>query len=392
MGRLKMQYIQRNSEVVLWASAIVVLGCVGLAQRAAQAQNSVAGWADRKNNFKVAPLDPVPPNYATVLDRVLKTGTFTDADEEQKFADFFSKQFFPLVTRLDNRQSKDDVGVKLRLYLNRCEKPEEKKVYDKLVDLTLEFMTKVAKDGQYHPAVRVNAMLVIGEVNSPKAVAVLLATLRDKDQIDAVFVAALADLVRLAELVHVPRQQSCLSDPAVARPVIERMAQIAGKPIPANDSPQFARADAIRWMRGQAADVLAALESTGPNNEVPPALLTMLDDKDLPIPIRSKAARALAKLKYGESPYLAALAKLTRDALNSDQPADRGRVRLVAHDVLEGLKPFASSTNSNDQESYDGLKKALDALLKDTESALTPDKLKEAVAKAKDAVEILLKR
>ena len=41
----------------------------------------------------------------------------------------------------------------------------------------------------------------------------------------------------------------------------------------------------------------------------------MLNDKDLPIPLRSKAARALGKLNYGANPpaagpYLTALAEL----------------------------------------------------------------------------------
>ena len=92
-----------------------------------------------------------------------------------------------------------------------------------------------------------------------------------------------------------------MSDPDVSQPVIVRMAAFIARPAPKN-----ARAEGFRWMRGQAADVLAALKSTGPNNEVPPALLTMLNDKDLPIPLRSKAARALGKLKYGDNPPAAA--------------------------------------------------------------------------------------
>ena len=60
--------------------------------------------------------------------------------------------------------------------------------------------------------------------------------------------------------------------------------------------------DGIYWMRGQAADVLADLGSTGSKNEVPLGLLSLLEDKDLPIPLRCKAARALGKLKYGGNP------------------------------------------------------------------------------------------
>ena len=71
---------------------------------------------------------------------------------------------------------------------------------------------------------------------------------------------------------------------------------------------------AYYWMHGQAADVLADLGRPAPGAS-PPALLTMLDDKDLPIPLRSKAARALGKLNFGDNlpaagRYLKALAEL----------------------------------------------------------------------------------
>ena len=143
-----------------------------------------------------------------------------------------------------------------------------------------------------------------------------------------------------------------------------------------SDSPQSARADGIRWMRGQAADVLAELGSIGPQGEVPPALLTMLNDKDLPIPIRSKAARALGKLKYDANPpaagpYLTALAEFACDALSSDQPASRARVRAVSHDVEDGLKKFDKSTVSSDLPLIDGLQKTLQTLNRETADRMT---------------------
>ncbi len=312
-----MQYIYRNWNLVLWASAIVVLGGIGPAQRSARAQNPVAGWPDK--DFTV-----MKPEVVQFTDRgrVLRAGTFADADEEAKFAEYYNRSLFPNVTNPANRQSpRDDVIAKLRIDLKVCERSPSQQVFNKLADLTLDFMSKIAKDGQYHPAARVNAMLAIGEVNSPKTADFLLAALADPKQIDAVRVVAMSDLVHLAG-------QSGLSDPAVAQPVIARMAKIVRAPIPKSDSPQGDRADGIRWMRGQAADVLAELGNTGSQGEVPLALLAMLNDKDLPVPLRSKAARALGKLKYGDNPpaagpYLKALVEFACDALSDDQPANR---------------------------------------------------------------------
>lgn len=380
-----MQYFDRRWNLTHWARIIVALGCIVLVQRSAPAQNSVAGWAE-KDYPQLKPV-VVPFNN---LNSVLRSGKFENDEDEQKFADFFNKSLFPSITAKTNRQilkddgaHRDDVVTKLRACLKACENAPDKQVFDKLADLTLAYMTKIAKDGQYHPVARFNAVLAIGEVNSPKAIEALLATLFDPNQFDAVRVAAMTGLVRLAG-------QSSFANPDVAQPVIVRMAAFIGKPIAKGP-----RADGVSWMHGQAADILAALKSTGPNQEVPPALLVMLNDKELAIPLRGKAARALGKLSYGNlpapTPYLTALANLMRDALDSDQTANRERVRLIAYDVLEGLLKFASPPLGNDQELHDGLKKTLDTLNKETENPLQPEELKAAISKAKESLDRLTK-
>ncbi len=386
-----MRYISRNSKLILWAWAIVALSCIGLAQPAAQAQSPVAGWPDKDYNQ----LNPVVVPFSS-LPTVLHTGRFESDEEERKFTEYFNKSVFPNITHATNRQPpredsaarRDDVITKLRYYLKSCENSPEKQVFEKLVDLTLAFMRDVAKDSQYHPAARVNAVLAIGEVNSPKAVTALLAILRDPAQFDAVRVAAMSGLVHLAG-------QSCMSDPVAAQPVGAQMVKIVRFTVPKTGSAQVARADGIRWMRGQAADVLGALKNPGPHNDVAEALLAMLNDKDLPIPQRCKAARALGKLDYAGNPptpgpYLTAIAELASNALSSDQPADRARVKVMAREIVEGMKPFSSSLTS-DQVLIEGLQKALQELNKDTDTALAPEELKDAITKAKEAIDNLLK-
>ena len=345
----------------------------------------MAGWPEK--DYK-PPLKPVVVPFSN-LSTVLRNGTFESDEDEQKFADFFNKSLFPNVTNSANRQipkedtaapKREDVITKLRYYLKSCENSAQKQVFEKLANLTLAYMTKIAKDGQYHPVVRVNAVLAIGEVNSPKAVEVLLGTVFDPNQFDGARVAALSGLAHLAG-------QSSMIDPDVGA-----AGDSADGEVYQQARSQNARADGIHWMRGQAADILAALKSTGPNNDVPPALLTMLNDKDLPIPLRSKAARALGKLKYGDNPpavgpYLTALVEFMRDALSSDQSADRERVRLIAYDVKEGLQPFAS----NDQAVTEGLQKALQALTKETENTMTSEELASAIKKAKASLDGLVK-
>jgi len=368
-------------------SAIVALVCIGLPQRSsAQGQNSVAGWADKDY---VQP-KPVPLVFGN-LNTAIRNGRFESDEDEQQFTDFFNKFVFPSVTNRLNRQilndasvRRDDVVTKLRGYLKACERAPNKQVFDKLVELILAYMPKIAKDPQYHPVARINAVLVIGEVNSPKAIDALLAILFDPNQFDGVRVAAMTGLINLAG-------QNVFSNPDATQAVVARMAAFVSKPVAKN-----ARADGVSWMHGQAADLLAALKSVGPKREVPAALLAMLNDKEIAIPLRGKAARALGKLDYGgnapaPTQYLTALAQLLDDALGSDQPANRARIRLIAHDVEEGMKQFASPSLANDQELHEGLKKILIEFFKQTENPMKPDELTAAINKAKEPLDSLLK-
>ena len=222
-------------------------------------------------------------------------------------------------------------------------------------------------------------MLALGEVNSPKAAKALL----DVTGKGPVRVEAMAGLVRLAG-------KGLLSDPEIEPLVIKKMRGFVKFHSPPKD-------DGIAWIRGQAADVLAELAPADSDGQTSKDLLVMLNDKDLLVPLRSKAARALGKLKYGDPPpaarpYLEAIVEFACDALRSDQPADRARVRFVARDVEDGMKPFAGSSLAADQALTGGVQKALEALKKDTAAPMTPDQLKAAIATAKESLDDAAKK
>ncbi len=322
--------------------------------------------------------------------RNLRNGNFESAQEETDFTSYYMTTVFPNITDKANRQPtkdgqppRDNVIAKLRLDLNECEKRGEKQVFNKLADLILEYMTEVAGNSNIHPVARVNAMLAIGEANSPKAAKVLLDTAFGPGQVFALRVAAMTGLIRMAG----PSGRNVLANPAIEPLVVPKMVKCAQAK---------KKDDGISWMRGQAADMLAELGNS--DGGVPAALLAMLSDKeDLPIPLRSKAAKALGKLNYNGNPpaagpYLAALLDFARDALSSDQLADRLRVRLVAHDVLEGLKPFATSAAPGDQTLIDGLQKTLKQLNKETADKMTEADLKTSIQKARESLDGLGKK
>jgi hypothetical protein len=272
---------------------------------------------------------------------VLKRGTFADADEENSLANYYVKDFFPRFTQSkfwSRNPPRSDLIRDLRNDLAMAAKGTDgQQVYESLSKLTLEHMHRMAKAEakHYHPATRVNAMLMIGELNVPAAVPVLVETVQDAKQLDAVRVAAMVGLIRHANLDLVG-----ISDPAMLLSVVAAMTAIAEKPVPEDDS-----ADGRNWIRAQAAEVLGLLGSAGNNAAAAKALGTMVRDTKLPPAQRCRAAHALGRLSYdgaaiAAGPYLEALGGLAQQALTDEQKGSPNSRRLKGclHDILAGIQ------------------------------------------------------
>src|SRR5262249_35917873 len=145
----------------------------------------------------------------------------------------------------------------------------------------------------YHPVVRANAMLMIGDLNESdpngppwkKALPSLLKAVSDPKMIDAVRIEALRGLVRHARsgVDAEPRGQ-----------VIRAMVAIIVK----HTAPAGRSQDGHDWICRRAIDVLAALGDAGANNAVPQALVAAVNDGAASISVRCAAAEALGKVKF----------------------------------------------------------------------------------------------
>jgi hypothetical protein len=372
-----------NRKRVVWVAVFLAVTSFGLAGPSARAQ-SVAGWPER-DDFKIEQPERKPNPPAALY----RDGKFEDDNQKKSFDEYYTLSLFPNITNLNNRQSKDDVVARIRTDLGRCANAPDQQVKNELIDLTLDYMLKKALDSHYHPVVRMNAVIAISELDSLQAAKTMMDIVFGSNQVFANRVVAMSGLVRLAG----PSGKGVISsDPAFEASLIQNMVKLVKM------KKKGAGADGVNWIRGQAADVLAGLGSTGANDVVPQALLVMLDDTDLPVPLRAKAAKALGKLSYNGAPpaggtYLKGLAAFTAEGLAScEQTGNRGRARQVARDALEGVKPFEGSTVSIDQQLIEGLKKALLAFSKETESAMDPEPRKAAITKAREAIESLLRK
>ena len=283
----------------------------------------------RKNRFRVT--------------KILLAGRFANDADKKLVEQFYTTYAMARWTLQDNRAKLPEFRKELGNHLRTCgtgERPSQ--VHDYLNTIVLKYMADLSK-GDYRPAVRVNAMLMIGELNAgesattsvlpvplSEAVPVLTSAIEANDQIDAVKVAAMVGLQRHCALGTIKSDQA---KAAVLKAVLGLLnARRPAERTAAGDG----------WMRAQAAGILGMLETTGNGNVVVTSLGKLVADRTLPISTRCAAAEAVGKLNYRGAggtnfePVAVALGKLATDACAAEkEPISRRRLkgRLYAVDL-----------------------------------------------------------
>lgn len=374
---LNVKHYRSELGKVGWIAVLLaVVGCCGPLARQVAAQDEPGGEAAEK--WKVIEPDKKVkfPNKMTVL----KRGKFESADEEKQFAEYYNKFSFPRWTMSDfrNRQppQKDIVG-EIHRELLAAAVAQDPQVYRKLADLLLAFMVPLSKGAEYHPLTRYNAMLAIAEANVPETVPILVSTVKDSKQLDAVKVAAMIGLSR-----HANANIVGIADADAAKLVTDAMVAIAAAPVAEGD-----KADGQIWMRGQAAEVLGLLGSPGRDGAVATALEKMIGDATLPVSQRCKAAHALGQLNWSGAtvaaePLIKALRSLATDVVALEKQGSPSRRRVVGNVqyVVGGLTAAAALAKTDaEKQIIDKVQKAIEPLL---DPKVTPEILKENVGKA----------
>ncbi len=361
---------------------------LGLPPREARAQaDSLADWQAKSY------AGPIPVEHATFAgyNYAMRTGQWQDPGDQPLFDNYYQKQVFPQITHLDSRGTKLDPIKVIHDHFRQLE-AHPGPVSQELANVTLKYMPTIATDPKRHPAARENAILAIAEVKSPEAVDALMKLIQDRKLHPMFKIAAMAGLIHLAE-------QGVLANPAVAAPVVTLMESYAGI---SRQNPS----DGLRWVRGQAADLLGEIGSLGNDGKVPEKLLSMVRDKELPLVQRGKAARALGRLKYnGNLPdaniYVNAFSSFGSDALADGLPGDARRIWSVSRDFVEGLNPLVKSGSvpkaaGDMYNAMETLRKAASKVkpgeLDDKPRLPSAEELKPAVAKAKAVLDAAAKK
>ncbi|MGA2034511.1 MAG: hypothetical protein ABSG68_19870 [Thermoguttaceae bacterium] len=328
-----MKYPHRHASLGFAGLAAVVpilLGSVGLLCSLAHAQEPAP--EAKTSKYLELQVDESQKAKTMMVKKMCRDGTL---DDPQMFRDFFTQYVLPDWTLAKNRATlAEDRGQRKNLrtqYLNIAGAAPNQQAHTALNKLVLDYMDKLVRSPRIDPVVRVNAALMIGDLNEtepatpvqplPEALDVLLAMVDNPKLPDAVKVAALVGISR-----HAAAPDGLAAEPK--NKVIVSLTALAIAPLPADRRP-----DGPCWIRGQAAEILGLLRSAGNGGSVPAALLVMLKNPALSVSARCAAARALGQLNYGgvafsPGPCVQELGKLAVDCLAAEEQNDVSRRRL----------------------------------------------------------------
>jgi hypothetical protein len=234
------------------------------------------------------------------LPGILRGDTPLDEAGKQTINEWFVTIQFAEITHLDNLDKLAAWRQNLRKRYFRDMKPSEP-VLAYLNEITLASMIKIANDTGFHPAVRHNAMLVIGELNktepvagaAPKPAVPLDAALTAKGGLlDSAEDATMHPAVRAAALVGILTHAETKLPPGTEATIQTKMVSIL-KEKPTDTLPS----EALGWLKTRAADVCGTLGTVGAGNAVVTELSNTLNNPKNSVSVRCAAANALGKLK-----------------------------------------------------------------------------------------------
>ena len=317
-----------NAVIILRRTA--VFAAVGLAAvlvlcggRFAAAQEG-AGNTDQKTYREIRDVKEVSRGEIREITSAMRGGSIPDRALFERYFNYRIAEF----TWPENRHL-------LHAMRDRLKKQDLQQAagsaYEALNALLLKRMTEIASGEAYHPAVRLNAVLLLGKLDRnkpnfsgkgfvplPDALPVLMARVKPDSATavdDALMVAALTGIRRQAEA-----EQKAI-DPKEQQQIVETMLAVLN-----SEKPDHRNLDVDGWVRRRAAEVLSAIGASGTDSNgtaVVDALLAMTANDKLPITSRCAAADAVGHLD------------LTRVAKKIDAKQWLRPLAMLAHEVTD---------------------------------------------------------
>ncbi|MFP6647987.1 MAG: hypothetical protein VB817_00915 [Pirellulaceae bacterium] len=248
-------------------------------------------------------------------------GSRSLSGNEANLERWFGSYIFPRMTQLETLGQLDMMRVDFfKRYLLNVQYTMANNNVDThtfLVNYTLQTMQDIV-EGNYHPAVRFNAMLVIGRLNdvemfnpntgdrivpvpSRQALGFMVGQLEKPDQRDALQLGAWIGIQRHTTLdrYHLPQVQIPEQGKTIVRGLATQLIQL-------RDPPPGRSSEGHVWLQRRGIDVLAML-GTDPDSQVLSTIGAFTVDEDSPMSLRLTAARSLSGFQYDAQTTIAAV-------------------------------------------------------------------------------------
>jgi hypothetical protein len=248
-------------------------------------------------------------------------GSRSLSGNEANLERWFGSYIFPRMTQLETLGQLDLMRIDFfKRYLLNVQYTTANNNVDThtfLVNYTLQTMQEIV-EGNYHPAVRFNAMLVIGRLNdvemfnpntgarivpvpSRQALGVMVGQLQKPDQMDALQLGAWIGILRHTTLdrYHPPQVQIPEQGKTIVRGLATQLIQL-------RDPPPGRSSEGHVWLQRRGIDVLAML-GTDPDSQVLSTIGAFTVDEDSPMSLRLTAARSLSGFQYDAQTTIAAV-------------------------------------------------------------------------------------
>jgi hypothetical protein len=200
------------------------------------------------------------------------------------------------------------------------------------------FMVQLARDGKKEPVVRVNAVLLVGELNDdgkkrpwPGAVAPLAAIVADPGLPPEVRIAAAAGLQRHGDAARAAGPQPLTAFADTVAPAIAAM-------LAAPNGIDRAAAD---WLATRALILIRALGSAAPPAAVS-AVVALFDDAAKPVDLRIRSAAVVGTMQAKEADpgkFVATVESLAGSLLQAEQAAVQSEKSATARPGQEAAQP-----------------------------------------------------
>ncbi len=306
-----------------------------------------------------------------IADNVLR-GTADLNSARSEFDRYYKGWLFPSMTQIDDESLSKLGDLRDELLGQIRETPNDSAIRKHMLDeLVLPYFTQVVSDSGYHPAVRLNAVLIIGNLNRrdgsrnvepslpmDASLRILVNLANAADTPPYLKIGALSGILRHAII------DGQMKTPVLENALREQAIQLAISVLDATPSGADGTTltDEQYWMKRQAAQILGKFRVPGADGKAVASLRKILDDQTAPLWLAADAIEAYGNIRFA-SPEQADVANVVKSIgmivsrffkadIQSidDYVAAIKENRMIATRSTETDKPEAASTSGGDED------------------------------------------